>query len=78
MNSTHNPNRSLVRIFCISLSGLLLVYAAIGVYGLFQPESTTTPEPAIGLLRIVLALIAVGRPVPLGLVRRAAGEPRSG
>ena len=60
MNSAHNPNRSLVRIFCISLSGLLLVYAVIGVYGLFQPESTTTPEPAIGLLRIVLGLVAVG------------------
>jgi SAM-dependent methyltransferase len=60
MNSAHNPNRSLVRIFCISLSGLLLVYAVIAVYGLFQPESTTTAEPAIGLLRIVLGLIAVG------------------
>ncbi len=30
----HNTNRSLIRIFCLSLSGLLLVYAAIAAYGL--------------------------------------------
>jgi len=37
MNSAHNPNRSLVRIFCLSLSGLLAVYATIAVFDLLQP-----------------------------------------
>ena len=46
INSAHNPNRSLVRIFCLSLSGLLSVYTAIAVYGLFQLE--TIDGDAIG------------------------------
>ena len=60
MNSAHNPNRSLVRIFCLSLSGLLSVYTAIAVYGLFQPENVSAVELATGGLRIVLGLVAVG------------------
>ena len=61
MNSAHNPNRSLIRIFCLSLSGLLLVYSTIAMYGLFQPESIGgATEFASGLLRIVLGLVAVG------------------
>ena len=39
MNASQNPNRNLVRIFCLSLSGLLLVYAVLGVYGLVTLES---------------------------------------
>ena len=60
MNSTHNPNRSLIRIFCLSLGGLLSVYTAIAVYGLFQPENIGAAELAMGGLRIVLGLVAVG------------------
>jgi spermidine synthase len=60
MNSAHNPNRSLVRIFCLSLGGLLSVYTAIAVYGVFQPESAGAAAQATGLLRIVLGLVAVG------------------
>ena len=57
---SHNPNRSLIRIFCLSLSGLLSVYSAIAVYGLFAPESGGAAELAAGLFRIVLGLVAVG------------------
>ena len=57
---SHNPNRSLIRIFCLSLGGLLLVYSVIAVYGLFAPESGDTAELAAGLFRIVLGLVAVG------------------
>jgi SAM-dependent methyltransferase len=60
MNVPHNTNRSLIRIFCLSLSGLLLVYAAIAAYGLASPESINVTEPATGLLRIALGLLAVG------------------
>ncbi len=60
MNAQQNPNRNLVRIFCLSLSGLLLVYAALGVYGLFELETINTAEVSIGVLRIVLGLVAVG------------------
>src|SRR6204780_1360020 len=60
MNSTHNPNRSLISIFCLSLGGLLSVYTAIAVYGLFQPENISPAELAMGALRIVLGLVAVG------------------
>jgi SAM-dependent methyltransferase len=60
MNSTHNPNRSLISIFCLSLGGLLSVYTVIAVYGLFQPENISTAELAMGALRIVLGLVAVG------------------
>ena len=48
----HNPNRSLIHIFCLSLTGLLLVYSTIAVYGLFALESTNATELAAGLLRI--------------------------
>ena len=60
MTSAHNPNRSLVRIFCLSLSGLLAVYASIAVYGLFQLENVGAAELATGLLRIALGAVAVG------------------
>lgn len=60
MNSAHNPNRSLIRIFCLSLSGLLAVYAILGVINLFQLESANTAELAVGVLRSALALVAVG------------------
>ena len=60
MNSAHNPNRSLIRIFCLSLSGLLAVYAILGVTNLFQLESGNTAELAVGVLRSALALVAVG------------------
>jgi SAM-dependent methyltransferase len=56
----HNPNRSLVHIFCVSLSGLLLVYAAIAVYGLLALDSINATELLTGGLRIALGLIAVG------------------
>ena len=56
----HNPNRSLIRIFCLSLGGLLLVYSMIGVYGLFAPENNGAAELATGVLRIALGLVAVG------------------
>jgi hypothetical protein len=59
-NIPHNPNRSLIRIFCLSLSGLLLVYATIAVYGLVSPESIKATELATGVLRIALGLLAVG------------------
>jgi SAM-dependent methyltransferase len=59
MNSAHNPNRSLIRIFCLSLSGLLSIYAAIAVYGLFQLESINAADLAVGLIRIALGLLAL-------------------
>lgn len=59
INVAPNPNRSLIRIFCLSLSGLLLVYAAIAVYGLFALESFDAAELSVGTLRIVLGLAAV-------------------
>jgi hypothetical protein len=60
MNSAHNPNRSLIRIFCLSLGGLLAVYAILGVTNLFPLESGNTAQQAVGLLRSALALVAVG------------------
>src|ERR1700682_5638707 len=60
MNSAHNPNRSLILIFCISLSGLLLVYSTIAIYSLFQLETVSAAELATGLLRIAPGLLAVG------------------
>src|ERR1700692_249274 len=74
MNSAHNPNRSLVRIFCLSLSGLLSVYTAIAVYGLFQPESAGAAAQAAGLLRIVLGLVAVGGLFRWGWVHEPLGS----
>src|SRR4030088_3122882 len=60
MMNAHNPNRSLIDIFCLSLTGLLLVYSTIAVYGLFALESTHATELAAGLLRIALGLLALG------------------
>jgi SAM-dependent methyltransferase len=60
INAPQNPNRNLVRIFCLSLSGLLLVYSALGVYGIFTLESINASELSIAGLRIVLGPVAVG------------------
>src|ERR1700694_5583662 len=60
MIAPHNPNRSLIRIFCLSLSGLLFVYSVIAVFGLFALENFNAAELAAGLLRIALGLGAVG------------------
>ena len=60
MNAPHNPNRSLIRIFCLSLSGLLLVYSLIAVHNLFELKDINATELAIGVLRIALGLGAVG------------------
>jgi SAM-dependent methyltransferase len=59
IDAPHNPNRSLVRIFCLSLSGLLLVYATIAVYGLFALETVDATALATGLLRIALGVLAL-------------------
>ena len=58
--NAHDPNRSVIRIFCLSLSGLLVVYSAIAVYGLCQLETVNATELAAGLFRIALGVIAVG------------------
>jgi SAM-dependent methyltransferase len=55
----HNPNRSLIHIFCLSLTGLLLVYSTIAVYGLLALESINATDLAAGLLRIALGLLAL-------------------
>jgi SAM-dependent methyltransferase len=60
MNPSHNPNRSLVHIFCLSLSGLLVLYSAIAVYDLVTRESATAAELAAGVVRIALGLLALG------------------
>ena len=60
MMNAHNPNRSLISIFCLSLSGLLAVYSAIAVYGLFQLETVNTTELAAGLFRVALGVASVG------------------
>jgi spermidine synthase len=57
---SHNPNRSLVHIFFVSLAGLLFLYAAIAVYGLVGLESFNATEVAVDLLRVALGLTAVG------------------
>jgi SAM-dependent methyltransferase len=59
MNSAHNPNRSLVHIFCLSLTGLLWVYSTIAAYGLSQLETISAMELAVGLIRIALGLAAL-------------------
>ncbi len=59
INASHNPNRSLVHIFCLSLSGLLLLYSTIAVYRLFQIESINAADLAVAAFRIVLGLAAV-------------------
>jgi SAM-dependent methyltransferase len=60
MINAHNPNRSLIGIFCLSLSGLLIVYSAIAVYGLLQLETVSAAELAAGLFRVALGVAAVG------------------
>ena len=59
MDSAHNPNRSLIRIFCLSLCGLLLLYAMLSIHSVFQPDIRGI-EMAIGVLRVVLGLLALG------------------
>lgn len=59
INSAHNPNRSLVRIFGIALSGLLLVYSLIAVYGLFALENIDAAAISIGMVRIALGPLAL-------------------
>src|SRR5947209_10821088 len=60
MMTSHNPNRSLVHIFCLSLSGLLVLYSAIAIYDLVTRESVTAAELAAGVVRIALGLLALG------------------
>src|ERR1700754_3589916 len=60
MMTSHNPNRSLVHIFCLSLSGLLVLYSTIAVYDLVTRESATAAELATGVVRIALGLLALG------------------
>src|SRR5947209_5265331 len=59
-NTTHNSNRSLIRIFCLSLSGLLFVYATLAMYSVSQIASSQVAGLGIGVLRITLSLLAVG------------------
>ena len=56
MNTSDNPNRSLVRIFSLSLGGLLFAYAAIAAYNLAVGESISTTDLSAGVLRIGLGL----------------------
>src|SRR5260370_27897985 len=60
IDAPHNPKRSLFRIFCLWMSGLLFVYSTIAVYGFFQLESINAAELATGALRIALGLLALG------------------
>jgi hypothetical protein len=59
MNASHNPNRSLVHIICLSLGGLLVLYSAIAVYDSVTRESVNAAELAIGTVRIALGLVAL-------------------
>src|SRR5258708_23406628 len=56
MNTSDNPNRSLVRIFCLSLGGLLFAYAAIAAYNLVAGEGVNTTDLSAGVFRIGLRL----------------------
>ena len=56
MNTSDNPNRSLVRIFCLSLGGLLFAYAAIAAYNLVAGEGVNTTDLPAGVPRIGLGL----------------------
>jgi len=60
INPSHNPNRSLVQLFCLSLSGLLVLYSAIAVYDLVTRESASAAELATSVVRIALGLLALG------------------
>jgi spermidine synthase len=57
--SVHNPNRSLIRIFCLSVSGLLFAYAMLAVSGLYHLEAIHAAELSAGVIRIVLGVTAV-------------------
>src|ERR1700754_2307547 len=59
MMTSHNPNRSLVHIFCLSLSGLLVLYSTIAVYDLVTRDGATAAELATGVVRIALGLLAL-------------------
>jgi SAM-dependent methyltransferase len=59
-NSAHNPNRSLIRIFGLALSGLLLVYSVIALYNLCALENMNAAELAVGVFRITLGPLALG------------------
>src|SRR4029078_11411165 len=50
-NAADNPNRSLVRIFCLSLGGLLFVYTAIAIYTLMMRPDVGAAEFATSLGR---------------------------
>lgn len=56
IDASHNPNRSLVRIFCLSLGGLLFVYTAIAIYSLMMRQDLGATELAAGLVRSALGL----------------------
>ena len=56
MNTSDNPNCSLVRIFCLWLGGLLFAYAAIAAYNLVAGEGVNTTDLSAGVLRIGLGL----------------------
>jgi SAM-dependent methyltransferase len=60
MNPAHNPNRSLVHIYCQSLSGLLFIYATISARVLFTLDTISAIDLATGVLRITLGLMALG------------------
>ena len=59
MNVSHNPNRSLVRIFGLALGSLLVVHSAIAAHGLPQPANISASELAVGLFRIALGVAAM-------------------
>ena len=56
INASHNPNRSLVRIFCLALGGLLFVYTAIAIYTLMMRPDVGAAEFATSLVRIGFGL----------------------
>ena len=81
MNSAHNPNRSLVRIFGLASSGLLLVYSMIAVYGLFELENISAAELAVGVVRIALGPLALlacsaGAGAPIRSIARSGSWAR--
>ena len=59
MTSADNPNRSLVRIFSLAMSGLLSLYSVIAYYGLLAPDHWTITALAVGLLRMAAGPLAV-------------------
>ena len=58
MTLPNNPNHSLVRIFGLALSGLLLFYSIIAIYRLSSLENWTVAELAVGSVRFALAPLA--------------------